>query len=481
VALGGASAGALPPFHAIPVLLLAIPGLLWLIAEAPSLRSAFWRGWLFGLGHHVVGLYWITEAILFEAEKFWWLVPLAVPALAAVMALFIAAPCALARLARGPGARLLILAGAWVLFDLARQFTLTGFPWNPLGSVWAIPGAVGDAFIQPAAVIGVSGLTLLTLLVAGLPTTARGTWFLILLAISSWAGLGKSLLNAPVGAAPNLSVALVQGAIEQGGKFDAARASALFERHLALSAQGLAEAQGRPVTIVWPETASTYLLEIDRNARDAIATAAGDLPALIGGVRFDAARRPRNSLFVIDGGAPPIATYDKWRLVPFGEYVPAWLPLPIQVIPGAGFAQGPGPTTLHPTGLPAVGPIICYEAIFSGQIIDESDRPAWIVNVTNDAWFGNSTGPRQHLAAVRLRAVEEGLPVMRAANTGITAGFDSHGHELARLPREVPGVLVLALPGAAPPTPFARFGLLIPALLAAATTLAGLAFSRRTS
>ena len=131
--------------------------------------------------------------------------------------------------------------------------------------------------------------------------------------------------------------------------------------------------------------------------------------------------------------------YDKWHLVPFGEYIPDWLPLPIMVLPGDGFAAGPGPRTLHVPGLPPFGALICYEAIFSGQIVDRADRPAWLVNVTNDAWFGNSTGPRQHLAAARMRAVEEGLPLLRAANTGISAAFDACGHELGRLGMQTDG------------------------------------------
>ena len=135
---------------------------------------------------------------------------------------------------------------------------------------------------------------------------------------------------------------------------------------------------------------------------------------------------------MLDGGAIG-GIYDKWHLVPFGEYIPDWLPLPIMVMPGNGFASGPGPRTLHVPGLPPFGALICYEAIFGGEIVDRTDRPAWLVNVTNDAWFGNSTGPRQHLAAARMRAVEEGLPLLRAANTGISAAFDAHGHEIDRV------------------------------------------------
>ncbi len=172
------------------------------------------------------------------------------------------------------------------------------------------------------------------------------------------------------------------------------------------------------------------------------------------------------------------ATYDKWHLVPFGEYQPSWVPLPVQLVPG-NFEPGPGPRTLHIPGVPPVGPLICYEAIFSGVIIDRADRPDWLVNITNDAWFGNSSGPRQHLVAARLRAVEEGLPLLRAANTGISAGFDARGRVLGRLGLNREGTLLLRLPGALPPTPFARWGLVIPGLLALAAVGGGLDLARK--
>jgi apolipoprotein N-acyltransferase len=239
-----------------------------------------------------------------------------------------------------------------------------------------------------------------------------------------------------------------------------------------------AAALGQPAVVIWPESASPFLLDRDPNARAAIAEAAGSRlpdgkPAIVGSVRFDEQDRPRNSLMAIDGAGPVLSMYDKWHLVPFGEYQPSWMPLPIQVVPGGGFAFGDGPETLHVPGLPAFGPFICYEAIFPGQVVQESDRPDWLVNITNDAWFGNSSGPRQHLAAVRTRAVEEGLPLMRAANTGITAGFDAHGHELGRLPMSEADILVLSLPGKLPSTLFARFGLPIPFCLSLVCFLFG--------
>jgi len=272
----------------------------------------------------------------------------------------------------------------------------------------------------------------------------------------------------------------VQGNIAQGQKWNRALVQRIFTEYLTLTGEGVLRAGGAPAVVVWPETASPYLLQTDAAAREAISEAARGNPALVGAVRFDSSGRPLNSLFALYGDGRMDGIYDKWHLVPFGEYQPSWFPLPIQVVPGGGFAFGSGPATLHVPGLPAVGPLICYEAIFPGQVIDATDRPAWMVNITNDAWFGNSTGPRQHLAAARLRAVEEGLPLMRAANTGISAGFNAYGHELGRLGMNRAGVLVLDLPGPLSATPFARFGLVIPSLIGLVTVLVGFAVARRT-
>jgi apolipoprotein N-acyltransferase len=170
--------------------------------------------------------------------------------------------------------------------------------------------------------------------------------------------------------------------------------------------------------------------------------------------------------------------YDKWHLVPFGEYQPNWIPLVLAFGPG-GFVGGTGPATVRAAGLPPFAPMICYEAIFPGAVVDPANRPAWLVTVTNDAWFGNSSGPRQHLAAARLRAVEEGLPIMRAANTGISAGYDAFGHELGRIGMDEAGTLALALPGALPPTLFAQFGLWLPLGLAALALCGGAWRGRR--
>ncbi len=471
--LGALSAIALPPFHLVPVLLAAIPGLLVLIGAASGPKVAAWRGFWFGFGLHLLGLYWITEAILVEAATFWWLVPLAVPALAAVLALFVAAACAVARQAPAGWPRLLALAGAWVLADLARQFVASGFPWNPFGSVWAAPFGWGDVFQQPAAWIGVHGLTLVTLLVAGSPALGARASAGAAVLLAGWVAVGLWRLGLPATEPPGLTVVLVQGNIAQGHKWDRDFVAEIFDRHLALTRAGLAAAGAGPAVVVWPETASPYLLQTDPAARAAIA-AASPVPALVGSVRWDEAQRPRNSLMAVLGAGPPAAIYDKWHLVPFGEYLPSWMPFGLRFFAGGGFAAGSGPRTLRVGALPAMGPLICYEAIFTGQVVDRADRPDWLVNVTNDAWFGNSTGPRQHLAAARLRAVEEGLPLMRAANTGISAGFDAFGRELGRLDMDTRGTLALPLPGRLGPTLYGRFGLFVPGVLALLALALGL-------
>ena len=486
---GALASLALPPLHVVPVLLLAFPILLTQINASGRAIVAARRGWGFGFGYHLIGLYWITEAILFEAARFWWLVPLAVPALAAVLAVFIAIPAGIAwfaanrqrhdEMATAGLAQVMTMAGAWVLADLARQFVLTGFPWNPLGSVWALPGLPGDVMLQPAAQVSVHGLTLATIAVACAPVLGWRGRGLCLALFLAWIGYGANRMAAPPPPDQAPRIVLVQGNVPQGQKWDPALRNAVFERYLRLTDEGVREAGPGPLVVVWPETASPFLL--DTAERVAIANASHGEPVLAGAVRFDEADRPRNTLFAVTGAGGVAALYDKWHLVPFGEYQPSWAQVGIQLVPGGGFAPGPGPETLRIPGVPPVGPLICYEAIFPGQVVDEADRPDWMVNVTNDAWFGTSAGPRQHLAAARLRAVEEGLPLLRAANTGITVAFDARGHEIARLGMEQTGFRTVALPGLLPRTVFGRFGLTVPGLLATGLLFVGLLMSRRES
>ncbi|MCB8873846.1 apolipoprotein N-acyltransferase [Acidisoma silvae] len=481
---GIVAALALPPVYLLPALWVSLPGLIWLIGRAKSWRQAGVIGLAFGFGLNVVGLYWITEPILIEAAQFWWLVPFAVPGLALAVGVFTAVPAALCWFAPPGLPRLLVLAGTWTIADLALQFVFTGFPWNFWGTDVAIPGLIGTVLIQPAAWIGVLGLTLCIVFVASLPSLGLRGFAASIALMVAWAVVGGLRLSRARPATPAAIVGVIQGDGTAEFASDRTAAIALFRRYLRLSADAVAKARATnphnlPIVLLWPETASPFMLQTDVGARQAIADTVGpDVTVIAGMLRFGAdGQSIYNSLGVVRGPGPLLATYDKWHLVPFGEYQPAWLPM--QILPGEGFSRGTGPTTLHVPGIPPVGPIICYESVFSGQIIKESDRPDWIALATNDAWFGNSSGPRQHLAAGRMRAVEEGLPLARAANTGISAIFDASGREEMRIGHGRQGVLVAPLPGRLPPTLFAYWGLWAPSILGICTALLGVVLGVR--
>jgi apolipoprotein N-acyltransferase len=489
-ALGMVTALALPPVTLAPALLIGFPGLLALIGGSRSWRVALRRGFFFGLAHHLVGLYWVTEAVLVEAAAFWWAIPLAVPALAAVLAAFIAVPCAAARAVPAGWQRIFVLAGCWVLGDLGRQFALTGFPWNPLGSATEMPGLLGLIFMQPAAWFGVGGLTLCTVLLACTPSLGKRAAIPALGALAAWALVGAVLLQRPPKPAPGLNAVIVQGNVSETEHRDHWQdqgwAAGIFERYLRLTAQGMAaaaasQAPGTRDVVVWPETASPYWLQQEDDARHAVAKAAtGAVAALVGSARQEVTAaggtKDYNSLIVVMPDGSVGGYYDKHHLVPYGEYFPAYLPIRLGE---RGWDAGPGLKTLHITGLPPIGPLICYEAAFPAQVAVETDRPAFLVNITNDSWFGTSAGPRQHLAAARMRAVEEGLPLVRAANTGISALIDAHGRLLHVLGLDRQGVVIGSIPGYLPRTPASRMGLAAPGLLALLSILTGLGLGTR--
>ena len=491
--LGALAALAMPPVHAVPVLWLSLPGLLLLAAGAPTRGRAALLGLAWGWGFHVAGLYWITEAILTEAERLWWLVPLAVPLLALPLGAFTVLPTLAAwGAARRCGGRdgtvgwraALAFGGAWVGAELLRGWLFTGFPWNLLGSAWAF----GALPVQGAALVGVHGLSLLTALLALAPLAGRRGWLGAAGGLAAMAGLGALRLAAPEPPPWPVAVVLVQGNVGQEMKWRADTRWPIFSRYLDLTREGIARAEARSppgtrAVAVWPETASPFLLAQDPEAGRLAGEA---LPAggvlLAGTVRatFGADGRPTalfNSLAALDGSGAMLGTFDKFHLVPFGEYMPLAGLLPLRVIRGgADFSAGPGPATLAMAGLPRFSPLICYEVIFSGAVT-AAERPDWLLNITNDAWFGQSAGPYQHLAAARLRAVEEGLPLVRAAQTGVSAVFDSRGREVVRLGLGATGTVDTLLPRSRTASVFAVGGLWIPGALVMVALFSG--FSRR--
>lgn len=468
---GLAAATALPPVHFLPALLFSVPAFLRLIGEARTIARVMALGWLYGFGLALAGLYWLTEPVLTEASIFWWLVPFAAPSVAAAVACY-TIPVALAAWWTKPGApRLLVFAGAWTLSNLAQQFWYSGFPWNFWGTDWTLPGLAGDIFIQPAAYVSVHGLTLLTVLLAGLPTLRKRGLEILLSALLLWAGFGWLRLQTPV-PSTGLTIAIIQPNAPEPPDFSRPALEASWQRLLSMSSAALA---AKPAAIIWPEAASPWQLADDATARAQLAAVTGTTPVLAGSLRVVSSSDYRNSLVALAGPGPALAYYDKWKLVPFGEYMPKWIPL--KIIPdalGGGFTPGTGPATIAIDGLPPFGPLICYEDVFPGQMINETSRPAWLVVVTDDAWFGNSSGPRQHFANARLRAVEEGLPLARAANSGPSAMIDPHGRVTALLPLDTQGILTAPLPQKLPPTFFARHGLKIPLILGVVVIIAGL-------
>lgn len=478
--LGLVSALAFPPVHAVPVLLLSLPGLLVMAGAAPGWKRAGLIGLFWGWGHFAGGLYWLTHAILTDVERYWWLVPIAVPALSLPLGLFIAVPVAAARLMPGGLPRVMVFAGCWVASELLRGVIFTGFPWNLAGSVWAFDPIA----IQGAAWVGVHGLSLVTVLVALSPLLG---WRAMGLGGGVLAGLGLFgwvRLSGPQPAPRDVTLLLIQANIAQEMKHRPDAREAILERYLEMTERAVAETApglppGQRLVVVWPEAAVPFLVADDPEIRTLVAETLPPGGILMTGTaraEFGPDRRLRrifNSLAVVDASGGLLATYDKAHLVPFGEYMPLSGLLPIRLVPGAvDFTPGPGLRTLDVPGLPPFGPLICYEVIFPSEVA-ASPRPEWLVNVTNDAWYGISAGPYQHLATARFRAVEEGLPLVRAAQTGISAVFDAFGRTLGSVPLGETGSLRAALPGALAPTPMARAGLWIPGVLAAATILIG--------
>lgn len=479
--LGIVAASALPPTHVLPVLLIAFPAMAWSLDAATTRRAAFGAGFWWSTGWFAVGLYWISNALLVDAIRFGWMIPFAVFGLSSLLAAFNGLATLAVHLMRlGRVARIPALAAALTLSEWLRSWVMTGLPWNPVGSVWDVSLPV----LQFGAVGGIWGLSLLTYLVVlapallSAPGNRRAVAALTLgLPAALWIGGTVRLAQNPQAAVPEVRLRLVQAAVPQANKWRDDQREAHLRDHITLSRGPGFEAIS---VMIWPETAVSYFLDLDRLHRQMVAAA---VPP--GGLLLTGAPRitPRgvepfqiwNSLMAVTGSAEIAAIYDKVHLVPFGEYVPMRSILPIDKIThgSTDFSAGPGPVTLDLPGIPPLAPMICYEAIFPGAFIArDQPRPGWIVNVTNDGWFGLSSGPHQHLAAARMRSIEEGLPQARAANTGISAVIDPVGRLTALLPLGERGILDADLPQALPATLYSHFANIIPGLMLLLTGVA---------
>ncbi len=479
---GAIAALAFPPVNALPLFAIGIVGLIWAAETAECRRSAFAVGWWWGFGHFLAGFFWIANSFLIDPIRFGWMVPPVIAGLAAYMALSPALAVAAAwHKTASPLARVLLLAATWTIAEWLRGHLFTGFPWNLSAYVWSLD----PALMQSAALWGAWGLSFLTILLAGLLSLMgrgnrrsdlrAGGVFLALLVVlygfGAWR-LGTSEAEVAEANQSAITLRLVQGNIDQWEKLTGAHRDRDIAQHLRLTTMMPGLEQVRAA--IWPETAATVFLDRMPDWRAYVAAAAPPGGLLITGtLRGDPPQgepdRYWNSLAVIDPESRIVATADKFHLVPLGEYVPLRDiigPFVGKLTAGAGdFSAGPGPVTVRAPGLPPFSPLICYEVIFPGAVSDPADRPDWLLNVTNDGWFGRSPGPYQHFAIARFRAVEEGLPMARAANTGISAMVDPFGRVVAALPLGTEGALDVLLPAPLTPTVFARTGLLLPGML----------------
>ena len=483
--VGTLSALALAPFNAWPVLFVTFPVLIWLVDGSASGRwggawAAAGVGWCFGFGYFLAGLYWVGYAFLVDAKTFGWLLPFAVAGLPAYLAIYTALGLAAARLiwVRGPE-RILALAATLTGAEWLRGHLLSGFPWNAFGYALAEPLALA----QSVSLVGVWGLTFLAVAIFASPAVLADERkdtphryrapLVALMVLAAMLGYGAArLASYPTSYVHGVKLRIMQPDLQQDEKFNYAAKDRVMARYLELSdrATGPSSNGVHDVThLIWPESAFPFFLTHEPDALAQITALLKPGTELItGAVRAAPASpgghvRAYNSVYVIDPDGSIRGIYDKVHLVPFGEYLPLQglletLGLQQLTKVAGGFLAGDRRRTMDVPGAPKMLPLICYEAIFPGAAVPPGERPGWLVNVTNDGWFGISTGPHQHFQQARMLAIAEGLPLVRAANTGISGVIDPVGRVIASLPLGTQGVLDASLPQAIAPTPYVEYG-----------------------
>jgi len=484
-AAGAVSTLAMEPINAWPILFVTIPVLVWLVDGSTAGRwsgamSAALAGWCFGFGYFLAGLYWIGYAFLVDAKTFGWLLPLAVSGLPAYLALYTALGVAAARLiwVRGPE-RILALAATLTIAEWLRGHLLSGFPWNTFGYALTEPLVLA----QSVSVVGIWSLTFLCIAICATPAVLADDktdtpnpsrpLLIALILLAAATGYGATrLLSHPTGYTDGVKLRIMQPNLQQDEKFNYAAKAQVMDQYLRLSdrATGPQSNGVHDVThLIWPESAFPFFLTREPDALAQIAALLKPSTELItGAVRAASnasARNPRayNSVYVIDPDGSIHGIYDKVHLVPFGEYLPFQRLLEriglmqLTKVVG-GFQSGDRRRAMDVPGAPKMLPLVCYEAIFPGAAVPPGERPGWLVNVTNDGWFGISSGPYQHFQQARVLAIAEGLPLVRAANTGISAVIDPVGRVVNALPLGSEGVLDARLPTAIAPTISLRYG-----------------------
>jgi apolipoprotein N-acyltransferase len=490
---GALGALAMPPYGILPALAVSLVAAVWLLdgaAAGTGRARRSWTGlligWAWGFGYLTAGLWWLGQAFLVEADEFLWALPLGVIGLPFGLGLFYGAGFGAAGLlwARGP-ARIAALAFGIGAAEWLRGHLFTGFPWNTLGM------ALGQNawLMQLAAAIGLYGLTLLAVLLCAAPATLvtesrpgsrYGPSVAAAIVLAGAALYGSARLGQPDPVVAGIRLRLIQPNLPQDAKFRPENRADIVDRYIELSQRPVQPGEPEPTHIVWPESAFPFLIQRDPDALARVAAGLGPTQHLVTGAARAEEPLPGerlryyNAVMVIGPDGVISDSYDKVHLVPFGEYLPGPLDAVLRAlglrqfvaIPGGFSAGAPAAQRmLSVPGLPPAAATICYEAIFPGAILPVGrdgpapQPPGLILNVTNDAWFGDTPGPRQHLAQARLRAVEEGLPLVRDANTGISAVIDPHGRIVARTSLDQETWLDADLPARLPGgTLYGRFG-----------------------
>ena len=458
--LGGVAGLGQVPFALPWATLAALALIMWHYGDVARGWPAFAVGWLFGTGYFALTLHWIVEPFQVDVARHGWMAPFALIFMAAGLALFWGAAFALARRI-APGLWPLVVV--WTGAEVTRAVVLTGFPWALIGHVWS-----ETPLVQIIAVTGQHGLTLLTLGFVALCVTAlraarprRPVQLFMPALLMVAGGVGWVMLDpgpAPQAAADAPVIRLVQPNIAQSEKWDAELVPVHMRRLLDMSGGGAV-----PALVVWPETAVPYLLEYSADVLEAAIDATRGAQ-LITGIQRREGERYYNALALVDRTGQVAEVYDKVHLVPFGEYIPFGEVLGrfgiggLAASAGGGFSAGSGGQLIQIPGVGMAWPLICYEGIFAPQVAAAPTRPRLLLLITNDAWFGAFAGPFQHFALGRLRAIEQGLPMVRAANTGVSAVIDAKGRIMGQLALDTAGALDIPLPPALPPTVYAQTG-----------------------
>jgi len=446
---------ALPPVFALPFIIPAFTILYWLVDAAPTPKRAFADGWWWGMGWHMTGLYWFCIALMTDPEKFAWLIPFTLIGLNAIIAFYAGIACWLWKKTHVRGlSGILVFSIIWVVVEYARGHLFSGFPWNLAGYVFT----ASDALLQLASLGGVYGLTWFAVLLGVISAAladehvdkkkAMGAVVTACAVLLVGTGWGMVRLQAPAETHTGIKLRLVQPNIEQNLRWDPAYRRHVLDEHLRLTREpGIENID----IIIWPETAVPYALK----SEDVLARLLGQaIPSharlVMGGLRVDGEEadwRMFNTIEVLNHHGSIVNTYDKVKLVPFGEFIPFREFLPKALLTPAGdkdFSTGrPGITLPVPDERHSMLPLICYEVIFPEMMEVDSAFPApiWLLNLTNDAWFGLSSGPYQHFHMARMRAVEQGMPLVRVANTGISAIIDVNGRVLSRMGLNEKGII----------------------------------------